>query len=298
MPSVSVVIPTYHHRDYILQTLQSVFDQTFKDFEIIVVNDGSPDDTSDLLRPFAGDGRLVLIEQANAGQAAARNRGISSATGEFIALLDDDDFWPSDHLEWQVSALRQLDDAVMVYGTHKNSDQSAPDPVDCGTPAVQGFDYFARGCPLVSPGQALFRGRTLKRIGGLDQSLWGTDDWDLYLRLAKEGDILFEERLALTYRVHERNASRDFWRMFKNGSRVVDKHFPAGRSDRRARAAAKRSIRHVTAQLGIREVLALRRAGRRWAMLKPLIEVIWIKPSLLLPGGLLRRSRHVLTTRR
>src|SRR5260370_24652309 len=104
--SVSVVIPAYRHRDFVLATLDSVFSQAFTDYEVIVINDGSSDDTTELLRPLAASGHIRYFEQANAGQATSRNRGIHAARGEFIALLDDDDLWPPDKLEWQVEALR------------------------------------------------------------------------------------------------------------------------------------------------------------------------------------------------
>src|ERR1700719_2929443 len=105
MPAVSVIIPTYNHRDFVLDAIESVFAQTFTDYEVIVVNDGSPDDTASVLAPLASAGRIRYLEQANAGQGAARNRGIAQARGEFIALLDDDDRWPADKLEWQVGEL-------------------------------------------------------------------------------------------------------------------------------------------------------------------------------------------------
>jgi glycosyltransferase involved in cell wall biosynthesis len=110
LPAVSVVIPTYKHRDFILDTVNSVLSQTFRDFEIIVVNDGSPDDTASLLRPMAESGMIRYVEQSNAAAAAARNRGLEMARGKFIAFLDDDDLWPQDKLEWQVLALSNSPD--------------------------------------------------------------------------------------------------------------------------------------------------------------------------------------------
>src|ERR1044071_9954613 len=116
MPTVSVVIPTYKHPRYILETLDCVFQQTFTDLEVIVVNDGSPDNTADLLKPLAESGRIKYIEQANAGQAVARNRGIERATGQYVAILDDDDLWPADKIEWQVRELQSHPEAALVYG--------------------------------------------------------------------------------------------------------------------------------------------------------------------------------------
>jgi glycosyltransferase involved in cell wall biosynthesis len=115
-PRVSVVIPTYRRQDMIIDTLESVFLQTFQDFEVIVVNDGSPDETAELLAPLAASGRIRYLEQPNQGQAAARHRGLEEATGEFIAFLDDDDLWPPDKLEWQVAYLERNPSIAAVGG--------------------------------------------------------------------------------------------------------------------------------------------------------------------------------------
>src|SRR5690348_1122151 len=113
MPRVTVVIPTYRHRDFILQTLDSVFAQTMRDFEVIVVNDGSPDDTAALLAPLVATSRVAYFEQPNQGQSRARNLGIQHARGQYIALLDDDDLWPRDKLEWQAQFLDDNPDVGM-----------------------------------------------------------------------------------------------------------------------------------------------------------------------------------------
>src|SRR4051812_10173624 len=104
-PTVSVVIPTYGHCRYVLETIESALGQTFSSNEIIVVNDGSPDDTVVVLQPYTQTGRIRYFEQPNAGQASARNRGLAEATGEFVAFLDDDDIWPADKLAWQIQAM-------------------------------------------------------------------------------------------------------------------------------------------------------------------------------------------------
>src|SRR5262245_5620608 len=101
-PAVSVVIPTYGHADYLLATLKSVFAQSFTDHEIILVDDGSPDNTAHVVRPLVEAGQVRYLEQPHRGPAAARNRGIREARGEFIAMLDDDDLWPPEKLQWQV----------------------------------------------------------------------------------------------------------------------------------------------------------------------------------------------------
>ena len=224
MPTVSVIIPTYNHRDFVLAALDSVFAQTFTDYEVIVINDGSPDDTATLLRPLADSGRIRYLEQENTGQSIARNRGIAEAQGEFIALLDDDDLWPPDKLEWQMDAMARHPDAGMVGGPTTIVDVF-------GTPLSRTdfvpeltFKFCVTECPFVSPGQTLIRASLLRRLGGLDPNIWGADDWDLWLRIAKTSRIVTEDRDALLYRKHAANASKSLCRMVDNCLRVADKH--------------------------------------------------------------------------
>src|SRR5947207_9138878 len=103
--TVSVIIPTYRHQDLISQTLESVFSQTFRGFEVIVVNDGSSNRTEAILAPFAAKGKIRYFAQQHAGQAVARNHGATEASGKFLAFLDDADLWPPDKLPWQVKYL-------------------------------------------------------------------------------------------------------------------------------------------------------------------------------------------------
>ncbi|MBV8781057.1 MAG: glycosyltransferase family 2 protein [Phycisphaerae bacterium] len=293
-PTVSVVIPTYKHREYVAQAVSSALEQAGVSLEVIVVNDGSPDNTVQVLEPFTQSGRIRYIEQANAGQAAARNRGISAATGEFVALLDDDDLWPADRLAWQVERLAADPAAVMVFGDFEKFGDVTTHRGPTAAPGVRTFDDFARGCLLVSPGQASFRRSSLIRVGMLDTDLKGTDDWDLYLRLARQGKILYENRLALRYRVHSSNASRHFWQMYINVRKVVDKNLPVRTSDATLRSAAMAFAREYGSYMGIQRVIVLRRERRFIPMLAALARTIWIRPALLNPTAVWRRARYVL----
>ena len=225
MPKVTVIIPTYKHRDFVLATLDSVFAQTFTDYEVIVVNDGSPDDTADVLKPLAEAGRIHYIEQANQGQAAARNRGLAEARGEFVAFLDDDDLWPPDKLQWQVETLTTVPDAVLVYGCNKSIGIGAGKVFpDYEAPSGLVRAFFLRQNCIGSPGQTLIRASALASIDGFDRLIWGADDYDLWFRLAKVTRIELWQRVALYYRKHSLNASRDLLRMHQNCEIVLRRH--------------------------------------------------------------------------
>jgi len=234
MPQISVIIPTYKHRDFVLATLDSVFAQTFTDIEIIVVNDGSPDDTAKVLRPLASSGHIRYIEQSNEGQAAARNRGLAEAHGEFIAFLDDDDLWPADKLEWQLKALKENPYTVFIYGAVSRVDKdfglSIPPvpqqnlPPNENTTSGCVHEDFLRRNWLHSPGQALMRMEAVRRVNGFDETIWGADDYDLYIRLAEQGPILYNDHVSLYYRQHAQNASKNIKRMYQNVGTVRVKH--------------------------------------------------------------------------
>lgn len=225
-PLVSVVIPTYGHAHLIPETLASVLAQTYRPVEIIVVNDGSPDDVASVLEPYARDGRIRYVAQENQGQSAARNRGLALAEGRYVSFLDDDDLLPPDKLAWQVALLQEDPGAVCAYGTHlrfhPDGRRQPQRNTDCPSGDVR--DGFRLRNWLMSPGQALLRTEAVRAVGGFDPDVWGSDDWDLYLRLAKAGRFLYRDREALLYRVHDQNASRHALRHARNHWTVTRRH--------------------------------------------------------------------------
>lgn len=283
MPAVSVIIPCYNHRDTVAAAVQSALDQNFTDREIIVINDGSPDDTAAVLRPYTD--RIRYVEQANAGQAAARNRGIELAHGEFIALLDDDDTWPADKLQWQVEALRARPEVVLVYGEDVRVDESgkvlgATPREDYKRPVGNVYEDFLEGCWIASPGQTLIRRSGLAQIGGFDASIWGSDDWDLYLRLAKAGAFAYENRVALHYRVHAASASTNVLRHLEGHEKVARKHPARGIRARRRRRNESAYFRMPLLRLSHE----LRRAGDFKGSLRAQRAALRLDRSLLLRG--------------
>jgi glycosyltransferase involved in cell wall biosynthesis len=225
LPLVSVIIPAYGHAEFILQTIDSVLSQTFQDYEIIVVNDGSPDRTAEVLQPLIKKGLVHYIEQVNSGVAVARNTGLSHSMGKYIAFLDDDDIWPSNKLEWQVKIMETCELVAVggVTGLVGSEGQLIP-PTEAGEkPRLLDFEELFRGNPFLSPGQVLIDRSAIIAIGGFDSSIWGVDDLDAWVGLARIGRFEIRGELALYYRVHETNASRNYVRMIMNCKKVVEK---------------------------------------------------------------------------
>ena len=235
-PLVSVVIPTYKHQAYILETLESVFAQTFAQYEVIVVNDGSPDNTTNTLEPLVQSGKIKYIEQANAGQAVARNRGLKEARGEFIAFLDDDDLWPADKLAWQVGELSRSNEAVVVVGQCEFIGDASLSRPEVQLIEPLRLQQLLLANAIVSPGQTLIRRSALEAISGFGNIRGGADDWDCWIRLAKQGNILVSQRTALLYRLHVSNASRNAIHMLGSASNVAVEHTNASTNPTRAQA--------------------------------------------------------------
>lgn len=244
MPTVSVIVPAYGHAGLILETLDSVFAQSYRDYEIIVVNDGSPDDTAVVLAPLVEAGRIRYFEQPNQGVAAARNFGISKANGAFIALLDDDDLWLPDKLGWQVAAM--ADPAVIAVGGEAEYLTSAGTererPITGKTEKLELIRFF-EGNPFNSPGQVLFRKSAFDHGARFDSDIWGADDLDFWMQLTKHGTILKTSHLALQYRIHASNASRNHLKMMLNIRKAIDKNLK---------------------NLPAAEIVKCRNAGYRW----------------------------------
>ena len=238
-PRVSVVIPAYAHRDFILQSIDSVRCQSLTSLEIIVVNDGSPDDTEQVLQPLIASGAIQYVHQPNAGQGAARNRGIALARGEFIALLDDDDYFPPDKLARQVALMEANPEVAVVYGPAQ--------PINTQNEPIEPRDWYGELLPwpwdgptgnlwaklvernwLVTPGQALLRRSALEALAELpfdpNTAIKGCDDWDLFLRLAESFTFHFHPEIALCYRFHPSNASQDTLKMRQAALALYEKH--------------------------------------------------------------------------
>jgi glycosyltransferase involved in cell wall biosynthesis len=189
--AVSVVIPLYNARDVIGDTIRSVLAQTWKDYEIIVVDDGSHDGSGDLVRAFGGSVRY--IRQANTGVAGARNRGIEESRGKYIALLDHDDLWHPTKLERQVAVLTQRPGVGLVITgvTHVHADgRPTGDIAGAYNPGDPFYRIFVKGY-VPTPSSAMFRRSAFDAAGAFDPAFnsAGLDDHELWPRIAAVCEI-------------------------------------------------------------------------------------------------------------
>jgi glycosyltransferase involved in cell wall biosynthesis len=206
-PLVSVVIPTYNRAGIICQTLDNVLEQTYANFELIVVDDGSTDDTLSKLRPYGN--RIRVISQANAGPAVARNRGVEAARGEIIAFQDSDDLWKSTKLERQVALLEHFGRSVpcclcsVFLGLVDGKEYTSFDHSMVRMRREEGLwlnvaEVLATRFVLFNQAVAIRR-EFFERVGGFDPELKYLEDYDLPLRLALEGPWAFIREPLVIY---------------------------------------------------------------------------------------------------
>jgi glycosyltransferase involved in cell wall biosynthesis len=225
-----VIIPAYNGVAYIAQAIESVLAQTYSDWELIVVDDGSQDRTAEVVRAYGNDVRYVY--QENQDVAAARNRGVREARGVWIAFLDQDDFFLPEKLALQVAAAGQNPRAAIVHGGWQIVDA-------CGG-AVSSVEPW-RGLPVLDVeawllwkpvflGAMLLRRDWLERVGGFDCRFRQASDVDLVLRLVlMGGEAVWVRRAVVGYRQHDRNVSRNALEQVMECGVVLDRLF--GRSD-------------------------------------------------------------------
>lgn len=221
---VSVVIPCYRQARYLGEAVASVLAQTYRHFEIIVVDDGSPDDTSEVAARHAG---VRCIRRRHLGLPAARNAGLGASAGQYTVFLDADDHLVPDALETGVSALDAAPDCAFVYGFCEFIDRAG---VPIQTPPqvhVRGDYYRAlfRKNYILTPGAAMFRRTVLSSVEGFDQTFTGgCEDIDLYLRITKRWPIQCHGRVVLQYRQHRGSMSAKRLRMLRAWSDLFRKH--------------------------------------------------------------------------
>ena len=213
-PSVSVVIATYNRADLLPETIESVLNQRFQDFELIVVDDGSTDGTREVLGAYGA--RLRYIYQENRGPSAARNLGVRNARGAWIAIQDSDDLMTPEHLETLVGYAHEHSDCAMVFangsylgGAEHNRETIIP-ALKSRRLAEQGVglaDLFERS--IVRLQAALISKPCYDAVGGHDESLRICMDLDLSFRLFAKFPVAYLDQVLFLYRKHEGNIGRN-----------------------------------------------------------------------------------------
>ena len=228
LPLVSVVIPTYNYGRYVGETVESALAQTYPHVEILVVDDGSTDDTRQRLAAYGN--RLRYLYQENRGLSAARNAGIRAAQGEFVALLDSDDLWLPEKLGQQVAVWVREPDFGLVATERFAIDETG-----------RRLDYDKERCsrsgfceltmrdllefPAFSPSSVLARKDVLLAVGGFDEGLTAVEDMEMWVRVAARFRVLRLNATLTAQRFHPNSMSHQPDSMLRNHAKVIDQLF-------------------------------------------------------------------------
>ena len=200
-PKISIVIPAYNSESTITETIESVQKQTFSDFEVIIIDDGSTDKTVEIINKI-DDERIKVISYENGGVSTARNRGISHTNGEFIAFIDADDLWTIDKLELQIAALEKYPEAGVAYSwTYFMYEQGKV--IKPGHPVYFKGDVYSNLLVenfLAHGSNPLVRREVIDCVGGYDSNFPHCADWDFYLRLASYCHFALVPKHQIYYR--------------------------------------------------------------------------------------------------
>jgi len=211
---VSIIMPAYNAEKYIAESIASAQRQTFRDWELIVIDDGSTDSTAEIVKGLQqNDERIIYVHQQNKKLPAARNCGIKLSKGQYVAFLDSDDLWLPEKLERQLEAFeKQKADLVFTDGfiLKEKTQELIPYPTVSGFftgEEMYRIEYFSNLIPVLS---VLIKKDWLNKIGHQDETLiFGCEDWDYWLRMARNGATFYgmPEKL-FKYRVHDGGMSR------------------------------------------------------------------------------------------
>lgn len=225
-PLVSVCLPVYNSEAYVAEAVESILQQTFSDFECIIIDDGSSDRSLEILRPYAAqDSRITIISQENRGQPATRNRMLHMARGEFIAVMDADDIALPDRLAGQTAFLQAHPQVVWVGGAYDILDGQARflTTMRLAETNEEIQSLLRDGHTSFLHPTAMIRRSALLQVGGYDETYLTAADLDLWLKLAEVGEVANLSQSVLKYRVHTESISqRNRDQQWQNAARAFD----------------------------------------------------------------------------
>jgi len=204
-PLVSVIIPVFNGEAFIARAIESILAQTYTAFEVVVIDDGSTDGTSDIVQSYGAS--VVYAHQSNLERSVARNAGLKLATGQFIAFLDADDWWFVEKLERQVAYAEKHPDLGLIYSWVNVVDDAGQQLRVLGNerPLLEAegsdlFEWFLLGHSVPTP-SVMIRKECLDAVGGFDESITYIEDWDLWMRIANRYSVGYVAEPLACYQV-------------------------------------------------------------------------------------------------
>ncbi|HMF95720.1 MAG TPA: glycosyltransferase [Vicinamibacterales bacterium] len=267
---VSVVIPCYNQARFLAEAIESVQAQTHPFFEIVVIDDGSTDDTVAVARRYKS---VRCVTQRNQGQGAARNKGLTYVSGGYVVFLDSDDRLLPAALEIGLRCFAAHPQSAFVAGRCVSIDMRGVQQPVRHDPVVE-RDHYLRLLEtnyIWTPGTVMFRTEVVRRIGGFKRTVSGAEDYDLYLRIARHDRIFCHDHVVTEYRQHNLSTSRRPMQMMRSSLNVMNGQRSAVRGDPMAERALREGIRHWQDAYGEQLINAVRKQlrAREWRQALP-----------------------------
>ncbi len=258
MPRVSILIPAYNRANYLSQAIHSALNQTYRALQVIVVDDGSTDNTAETVAAIS-DSRLVYIHQENRGVSAALNTGWRAASSELVAILGSDDVMHSQQIETLLPILERDHALGLVYARAQAMDANGnPLPQILGSSmkfsdnALTSLLYGDCVCGIA----CLCRRACIEQVGGFDESLIANEDWDLWIRMAEVTRFAFHDEILARYRMHAASLtggrSQHYRRVLLDRVRLIENYYARPQIPPDALAIKSLALRNVYMDAGIR----------------------------------------------
>jgi glycosyltransferase involved in cell wall biosynthesis len=246
---VSVIIPCYNQARFLGEAIESVLSQSYPHFEVVVVDDGSTDNTPEVASRYPG---VRCIRQENRGLAGARNTGIRHSRGSFLVFLDADDRLLPDALEVGLKHLKEHPECAFVSGRWKTiAADGSPLPTPPPTPVKKDhYEELLRVCYISAPAAVIYQRIMLEFVGGFDASVSPSADYDLYLRVARDYSVHHHDEVIAEYRRHSANMTRNPTLMLKSEVTVLRRQWKYIRGSKQYKKAYEAGLQHSREYFG------------------------------------------------
>jgi glycosyltransferase involved in cell wall biosynthesis len=279
-PIVSVIIPCFRQAHFLRDSIESALAQTYPHVEVVVVDDGSPDQTSAVAASYP---TVRCVRQRNRGLSSARNTGFMESTGSYLVFLDADDRLTPDALRLGISELTAHPECAFVAGEHCLIDELGNPMPSAPRPVVSRASYLEllKTNFIWCPGSVIYRRSVLAAVGTFDPSLRSAEDYDLYLRIARQFPIWTHRHIVAEYRFHQSAMSRNSSRMLKFAVKVLRAQRRHLNGDPDLEAACASGIEAYQTLYGVPLIhqIAIHLRGRRWRQVVPdSVVALWYYP--------------------
>lgn len=226
-PLVSIIIPCYNGRQFVGEAIKSALAQSYRNTEVVVVDDGSTDGSSDVIKKYP----VLFVQGEHQGVSVARNLGVAASHGEFLVFLDSDDQLLPNAVTAGLGAFEKNPHCLMAIGAHKITSDNGERIVMRQKPCAlrNGYELLLRSNFIECTSSVMFRRSSIRGNDAFRPGLGGAEDYELYLRLAREGALCCHNQVVTEYRLHEASASRKSAMMLIDTLKVFSEQWPFAR---------------------------------------------------------------------